>query len=262
MKSDVPRPHSGRSAFPLVRPPGGELTIMASFDELSFAADSFSGHVRLFPLPNFVLFPHVMQPLHLFERRYRELFEDALQGDGLIAMALLEPGWENDYEGRPALYPMACLGRISAYFQLSDGTYNVLVLGLRRVKLVRELKPGACSARPRWQLCDDVYPVRPLARRRALQRNFREALQRFLPGHPAAQEQLDQLLDDNVPLGTLTDVLGYMLDLDVAQKHLLLHEVDVYRRAELLLAHLSPRTAGAIATPALPCVFPPVFSTN
>ena len=134
---------------------------MASFDELSFAADSFSGHVRLFPLPNFVLFPHVMQPLHLFERRYRELFEDALRGDGLIAMALLEPGWENDYEGRPALYPMACLGRISAYFQLSDGTYNVLVLGLRRVKLVRELKPAPCSARPRWRCATTFIPFAP-----------------------------------------------------------------------------------------------------
>ena len=56
-------------------------------------------------------------------------------------------------------------------------------------------------------LCNDVYTARPLARRRALQRRFRQALERFLPGHPAAQEQLDQLLDDDVPLGTLTDVI-------------------------------------------------------
>ncbi len=235
---------------------------MASFDELSFSASSFSGRVRLFPLPNFVLFPHVMQPLHVFEPRYRELFEDALRGDGLIAMALLEPGWENDYEGRPALYPTACLGRISAYFQLSDGTYNVLLLGLRRVRLVRELRPARQFREAEVALCDDIYRAGPLARRRALQREFREALQRFLPGHPAAQEQLDQLLDNDVPLGTLTDVIGFMLDLDVAQKHLLLHEVDVYRRAELLLAHLSPPAGSAIATGALACAFPPVFSTN
>ena len=83
---------------------------MSSFDDLSFAPQEFSGKVRLFPLPNLVLFPHVMQPLHIFEPRYRFLLEDALATDRLIAMALLAPGWENDYEGRPPLYPMACLG--------------------------------------------------------------------------------------------------------------------------------------------------------
>jgi Lon protease-like protein len=235
---------------------------MATFDELAFSVDRFSGQVRLFPLPNFVLFPHVMQPLHVFEPRYRDLLEDALAGDGLIAMAVLGPGWERNYEGRPALYPTACLGQISAHCRLSDGTYNVLLVGLRRVRLLRELKPARRFREAEVALCDDVYPARPLAHRRALQRDFREALQRFLPGHPAAQEQLDQLLDNDVPLGTLTDVIGYMLDLDVAQKHLLLGEVDVYRRAELLLGHLSPLAGSAITDAISAFAFPPAFSTN
>ncbi|WP_390891137.1 LON peptidase substrate-binding domain-containing protein [Gemmata palustris] len=43
------------------------------------------------PLPNLVLFPHVVQGLHIFEPRYRQMAADALAGDGLIAMALLRP---------------------------------------------------------------------------------------------------------------------------------------------------------------------------
>ena len=53
---------------------------------------------------------------------------------------------------------------------------------------------------------------------------------------PEAQEQLDQLLGNDVPLGMLTDVISYMLDIDLAQQLSLLTEMDVYRRAELLLA--------------------------
>ena len=60
---------------------------------------------------------------------------------------------------------------------------------------------------------------------------------------PEAQEQLDQLLGSDVPLGVLTDVISYMLDIDLAHKQSLLTEVDVYRRTELLLAHLSEATA-------------------
>ena len=56
--------------------------------------DDFSGPVRLFPLPNLVLFPYVLQPLHIFQPRYRELMADALHDDRLIALATLKPGWE------------------------------------------------------------------------------------------------------------------------------------------------------------------------
>ena len=88
--------------------------------------------MRLFPLPNLVLYPHVMQPLHIFEDRYREMLEDALAGDQLIAMAVLEPGWEDDYESRPPVAQYACLGKVVAHHRLKDGRYNVLLMGVQR----------------------------------------------------------------------------------------------------------------------------------
>src|SRR5437762_6507133 len=95
----------------------------------------FAGLARMFPLPNLVFFPQVMQPLHIFEPRYRQMTADALAGDRLITLVLLRPGWEADYEGRPALHAVGCLGRIVAEQQLADGRYNLLLRGLRRVRL-------------------------------------------------------------------------------------------------------------------------------
>ena len=102
-------------------------------DELSSLID-FAGKARLFPLPNLVLFPHVMQPLHVFEPRYRQMTADALAGDRLIALVLLRPGWEADYEGRPPVFPVACLGHVVADKQLPDGRYNLLLRGLSRLR--------------------------------------------------------------------------------------------------------------------------------
>lgn len=65
-----------------------------SDEPLSFSPDQFEGHVRLFPLPNLVMFPHVMQALHIFEPRYRSMFEEALDDDRLVALGSLAPGWE------------------------------------------------------------------------------------------------------------------------------------------------------------------------
>ena len=67
----------------------------------------------IFPLPNVVLFPNVFLPLHVFEPRYRAMVADALNGDRMIGMVLLRPGWEGEYEGRPPIYAVGCAGLIT-----------------------------------------------------------------------------------------------------------------------------------------------------
>lgn len=236
---------------------------MSTFEDLSFSFEDFSGTVRLFPLPNLVLFPHVMQPLHVFEPRYRELLEEAIDGDGLIAMATLRPGWEADYEGRPPLSPIACLGRIASFHRLEDGTYNVLLLGLRRVRLLRELEPRRSYREAEVEICEEYNPPDQAAVRNELMQRVRAAFLRILPLLPEAREQLDQLLGADMALGMLTDVIGYMLDIDFGEKEVLLAEVNVHRRARRLLRHLDEVAAEhALQKPVLPVAFPPQFSVN
>lgn len=235
---------------------------MSTFEESQSALADFSGTVRLFPLPNLVLFPHVLQPLHVFEDRYRQMLEEALAGDRLIAMAMLVPGWEKDYEGRPPIHPMACLGRIATHCRLKGGAYNVLLLGLRRVRLVRELAPRKGFREARVELCEDHYPPGEAPHSAGLQEKLRRALVRVLPCVPQAQEQIDQLLAADVPLGMLADMVSYMLDIDLAAKQELLAELNVPRRTELLLGHLEIAAGAAQAQCGGPEDFPPGFSAN
>jgi uncharacterized protein len=235
---------------------------MATFEDLSFTVEQFSGKVRLFPLPNLVLFPHVMQPLHIFEPRYREMLEDAIAGDRLVAMALLAPGWERDYEGRPPLYPIACLGRITTYFRLADGTYNVLLMGLRRVKLLYEMVSDRRFREARVEIREDLYPPQELEDYDSLHDRLHKAFLHILPFLPEAQEQLDQLADTDVSLGMLTDIISYMLDIDLGKKQSLLTEIDVYRRADLLLKYLEAATEAFEGESSDFNPFPPLFSDN
>ena len=108
-------------------------------DDLT-SLDDFRGRARLFPLPDLVLFPYVVQPLHIFEPRYRQLMEDALKDDRLIGMALLRPGWEKNYHKRPPIHPMICLGRIHKEERLPDGRWNLLLHGLARARVENEMK--------------------------------------------------------------------------------------------------------------------------
>src|SRR3954463_13716392 len=97
----------------------------------------FSGVCRLFPLPGVVLFPHAVIPLHIFEPRYRQMTEDALDDDKLVTIVqLIPPGTiYSGALGTPPVDAVGCLGRIIRHERLSDGRFNLLLLGRKRVRL-------------------------------------------------------------------------------------------------------------------------------
>lgn len=110
--------------------------------------------VPVFPLPGFVLFPHVKVPLHIFELRYRTMVREALSGERLIALALLKPGWEGDYHGSPEYLTPGCLARIEEVEWLPNDCYDLKLLGLGRVELgtvVREFPYRAARVEMRPQ---------------------------------------------------------------------------------------------------------------
>ena len=228
-----------------------------SEEPLAFSPDQFSGHARLFPLPNLVMFPHVMQALHVFEPRYRAMFEEAIEDDRLVALGSLAPGWEQNYDGRPPLRPHACLCRIATHQRTSDGTYNVLVLGVRRLQLLRELPPKKLFRVVESEIIDDVESDDTGAGAAVLQRQLLEAFNGSMPRVPNAHEQLDQLLGSQITLGMLTDIVAYTIDLDLETKVRLLAECDVFERARMLLVAIASRPAAGPAR-----TFPPDFSMN
>jgi Lon protease-like protein len=94
--------------------------------------------IPIFPLPNVVLFPNVFLPLHIFEARYRAMVNDALGGDRIIGMTLLQPGYEADYEGRPPVFEVGCAGVITHAEPLGDGRFNIVLRGIEKFRIVGE----------------------------------------------------------------------------------------------------------------------------
>lgn len=189
--------------------------------------------VPLFPLPNLVLFPRAVLPLHIFEERYKVMTADILEGDRLIAMALLKPGWEKDYHSRPAIEPIVCVGQILTWEKLPDGKYNFLLQGRQRARVVREW-----SERPYRQA-----ELEPLVEQHALEIDLEEQrsqLQAMFSGGALAAtpvgRQFRELLDGPLPTADLADLLAFNFLEDVQLKQALLGEVDVRRRVERVVA--------------------------
>jgi Lon protease-like protein len=96
--------------------------------------------IPLFPLPNFVLFPGLSVPLHIFEPRYREMVGDVAQTHGIIGMMMLKGEWERDYYAYPDIYAIGCAGKIAALSKLPDGRFNLILQGVSEFRVLREIR--------------------------------------------------------------------------------------------------------------------------
>ena len=188
--------------------------------------DDFSA-VPLFPLPNVVLFPGAILPLHIFEERYKAMTADALRGPRRIAMALLRPGWEKNYPGRPAIEPVVCVGDIISHERLEDGRYNFLLRGYKRATVVREY--GDEPYRVGW-----FEPVQELGaleidfadERRRLEAVFQTPILRF----SGLGKKFGELLAGPTPTAQIADLVAFYFVEDVRLKQSLLGEGDVRAR--------------------------------
>ena len=104
----------------------------------SAEAMTLPASIPIFPLQDVTLFPRTTQPFHIFEPRYRAMVADALEGDSIIGMILLQPGHEAEYEGRPPIFDVGCAGVIIAVEELPDGRYNIVLDGLVKFRVLSE----------------------------------------------------------------------------------------------------------------------------
>lgn len=89
----------------------------------------------IFPLPQTVLFPGALLPLHVFEPRYRAMVKDCLATQKMMAIALIRERGERDALRHPAIEPVAGVGMIIDHAELPDGRYNILLRGRARVRM-------------------------------------------------------------------------------------------------------------------------------
>ncbi|MGE3508636.1 MAG: LON peptidase substrate-binding domain-containing protein [Vicinamibacterales bacterium] len=201
--------------------------------------------LSLFPLPTTVLFPNVFLPLHVFEPRYRAMVADALASDRMIGMVLLREGWQQDYEGRPPVYPVGCSGVITHVETLTDGRYNLVLRGLDRFRIVSEDRDKPYRRAVVTPLPEP--PPDPSARREL--RQLRERLD-LLIGPAVERSGTDAGITSAMPDDDLVNALAQYLDLEPVEKQALLELEGTPRRAAALVELLEmkllmPRTGGA-----------------
>ncbi len=223
--------------------------------------DGFANEVRLFPLPNLVLFPGVVQALHLFEPRYRTLAADALAADELITMAFIKPDWELKNDENPEIAQTVCVGKILSHTLLADGRYNLFLVGTKRARIVTELLHDTPYRMAEVEILEDVLAGSSEldGLRDQIIEQFRSlAMLRTGWNH----EALDQFLNDDLPFGQLVDMICYSCGASPIDQQRVLEATELGRRGRIVLDLLQTQIQSQQEQSSANQDFPPGFSLN
>lgn len=187
--------------------------------------------IAVMALPNAILFPQAVLPVHIFEPHYRRMLKDALETHRMFCIALMRQKPASGQSGlRP--YDIGCAGIISASFQLPDGTSNLLLQGLRRVRF-REFLPDTpypiAVIEPLETTHEPDAETDELAARVGKLAHLRAAAGKAIP------KRLLQALAALGDAETMADLVSFTLVTDLRQKQQLLEMLDLRLRLQKLL---------------------------
>lgn len=202
---------------------------------------NFARPMALFALPSPALLPQQVLSLHIVEPRYVQMVEHALNGTGQFAVAVFAgTQWKQEYHGRPPLRPAVCVAHILRHEHQPDGTYLLLVQGVCRAKIVRELPPEE----GRLYRLAMLQPVGANAagmetRLYGVRERLVELLEDSLLNElQHAEELAAQIRREQVSVPVLLELVAFALPTRPEMRYRLLEEPDPARRAELIEGEL------------------------
>lgn len=198
--------------------------------------------IALFPLSCVTLLPHTLQPLHIFEARYRQMIEEALTRGGVggdvldaapIAMATVSP--TNANATSPALRPVVCVGRIVQHQLLSDGRHTVVLHGVARATIQEISEP---EGKRMYRTARLIPLEQPLGTRPAMHQARRVIRDLLSSGRLSRLQSARPLLEwierADVPTHAAIELAAYAFVRDPERRYRMLAEPRPIARARLV----------------------------
>ncbi len=193
------------------------------------------------PLPGALLFPHALLPLYIFELRYRAMLQHALDDHRMFIPTLIKPQ-RSEWRSVDDFHHVATIGLIRACVGRGDGTSNLILQGLQRVRFV-----GFVQERP--------FPIARLEPLRApapssapeigaLGRKLLELYEQFKGHGRQFHENVDRYLSELRDPEMLADLMAATFIADPMRRQQLLEEVTLARRLRLVIQYLNEESAG------------------
>jgi Lon protease-like protein len=188
--------------------------------------------ISLFPLPNLVLFPHIVVPLHIFEERYKSMINGCISSGEVFGLVLLRTG--ADEESEETIHRVGVTARIVEVERLDEGRMNILCEGEQRFRIYRFTQQT-----PFWRGAVDIIEDDERNATEALYEQVAELYRSVvdLSAKLSGSQEAELVLPDSST--DLSYMVSYVLDIESEDKQKLLEMDSTAERLRMLLAHLT-----------------------
>jgi uncharacterized protein len=184
--------------------------------------------IPVFPLYGCILLPKTILPLNIFEPRYRQMIEHAVEGEGLIG--IIQPLNNEDH----GIHKIGCLGRIEYHQKNSDGTFLVRLQGETRFEIFKELEVDTL-----YRQVEVEYNRFKSDATESLEEEKTSDLLQAFKGYASRKElQVEWEKIESIPLNLLVNILSINLDFNSIEKQALLEAPSLIERWDHLIALL------------------------
>lgn len=195
------------------------------------------------PLSGAVLFPHALLPLYIFEPRYQEMLAHALAHDRMFCVALLRPDaaqWKNEGD----FFEIATIGLIRACVGRNDGTSNLILQGLQRVRFAEFVQLNPFPIADLETLISDQETT---VETDALGAKVLELYARFKTLGRQLPNKIDRYVTEMTDLAMLADLMASTFIEESVRRQRVLEELDLNSRLRLVIQYLRDETGNAAA---------------
>jgi ATP-dependent Lon protease len=197
--------------------------------------------IPVMPLPGAVLFPHALLPLYIFEPRYRDMLEHALQHDRMFSVTLIKPSCP-EWHAPEDFFHFATVGLIRACVGRSDGTSNLVLQGLHRVRFTSfaQESPFPVAKIEVIESSND-----PTVETEALGEKVVELYRKLKRNGRQLPSKIDSYLTQLGDLEMLADLVASTFVDDPLRRQRMLEEPSVNQRLRLLITFLQDEIGSA-----------------
>ncbi len=199
--------------------------------------------VPVMPLPGALLFPHALLPLYIFEPRYQQMLEHALSEHRMFSVALLKPQ-RSQWKSTDDFFHIAGVGLIRACVGRGDGTSNLILQGLRRVRFSSFEQDAPFP----------IAHIEPLESERdasvetdALGEKVLELYSRLKDDGRKFPAKVDRYLSELRDTEMLADLMAATFINDPLRRQQVLEELTVNQRQRLVIQYLREESGSAAA---------------
>ena len=161
------------------------------------------------------------------------MVREVIAGSGELVIALMREGLELRQTGISAVHSVACLGKIETCEELQDGKYNIVVLGVQRVRLMRVVENSPYRL-VEVEVLEDVEDTElteeKVRRRKHLGKLFSEFTELAAGMRTQAMNLMPQL-----DFESLVNMVAMTLNLPIEQKQALLEIDALTLRCDMLI---------------------------